>query len=467
VSGTQTNYCAKNADVVLRYANHPQCIVRLWFPDGYAALEDMPVFIVLPGGGWDQPHVDTYASIHQPETALLGGGATSIYDAMLNAGWVIGRAEYPHGIHVDGESRVHPTSRWPEIPRYIGRCIQFLKTHALNGRITGSRASTLATHYSRYILAGDSAGGIEALYVAHQPDRWLPYDDRLVSAGGFDPFVYRYNHRVRGVYVTDAGCDFTKWASNAVSASALTRFGARENFFVNPAYGMIEPEQKRVSSPLPLVEANYAENRNVGIWQEMNEGSITDGQTNPTTGASGSYLGSGTVVTTTAITGTFQVGETVTGSVTGTGTFKGSNTDGSTKYLYIERGSTAVFSGTLTGGTSGATCTVGGCEGNNNRLAFLDYDEALEIWDEAGETGEIADCRAVHEQIHGAALKRACDTNDSYNGITSSLHRHWIGNDYVAGISGTGHTAAFTWNGLSHATEYMSWVQDTLGITTD
>jgi hypothetical protein len=467
MAGTQTNYFAANADFILRYADHPSCIVRLWMPTGFRSLTDMPVFVHLPGGGWDQPHADATASIHEPYTALLGGGASSPYDLLLTAGWVVARAEYPHGTHVNPYARVHPTSRWPEIPRYIGRCIQFLKTHAENGYITGSTSSTLATHHSRYILAGDSAGGIEALNVAFQPDKWLPYEDRFVNSGGFDPFAYRYNHRVRGVYITDAINDFSKFESDAVSASALTRFGARENFFVTPAYGMIPREQKLVSSPLPLVEANASENQHVGIWQEMNEGSITSGQTSPASGAVGSYLGSGTVVQTGSITGTFVAGEVVNGSVTGTGTLKGANLDdASTKYLYIERSTTATFEGTLTGVTSGATCTVTDCSGNNNRLTFLTYDDMIEIWDAAVDAGtEIEDCRAVHEQGFGAALKRACDVNDSAN--HTNLHRHWLGNDYVAGISGNDHTAAFTWNGEVFATEFMEWVTEDLGIETD
>jgi hypothetical protein len=466
MSGTQTDYVAANADFVLHYAPHPQCIVRLWMPTGFRALTNMPVFVHLPGGGWDQPHVDTYASVHEPYTSLLGGGAGTIYDAMLNAGWVIARAEYPHGIHVNARSRVYPASRWPEIPRFVGKCIQFLKTHAEDGLITGSTASTLATHHGRYIIAGDSAGGIEALTVAFQPDKWLPYEDRLVNSGGFDPYVYRYNHRVRGVFATDSPVDFTKFESDGVSSSALPRFGARENYFVNPAFGLVSPEQKRVASPLPLIEANTAENRQVGVWQQMNEGSITSGQSTPTAGAEGSYLGSGTAVTTLAITGTYQVGETVTGSVSGTGVLRGSNILGVGKYLYIERTTTATFEGTLTGATTGATCSVGLCTGNNNRLTFLDYDEALAIWDAAQDAGtEIEDCRAVHEQIHGAALKRACDANDAYN--NTDLHRHWLGNDYVAGISGTGHRADFTWNNLTYATEYMDWTVNTLGIETD
>ncbi len=471
MAGTHANYDASNCDVVLRYWKHPACIVRLWFPTGYTTLTNMPVFIQAPGGGWDANHADWTASIHEPTTALLGGGAASIYDAMLNAGWVIGRLEWPWGVNVTMRSRVHPVSRWPEGARCIGRCIQFLKTHAENGFITGSTASTLSTKHSRYIVAGDSSGGIEALLVAHMPDRWLPYDDRIVSSGGWDPYKYRYSHRVRGVYATDAGCDFSKWASDAVSSSALARFGARETYFVNPAYGLVQPEQKYRSSPLPFVEANHAENKHVGIWLEMNEGSITSGQTTPVSGGDGSYLGSGTVVYTSSITGTFQVGEVVTGSTSGVGTFKGQNLEGSTKYLYIERSTTAALEGTMTGATSGASCTVtstGGSanvSGNNNRLAFLTADDALTIWDAAGTTGEIADCRNVHEQIHGAALKRVCDLNDSYNG--TNLHKFWIGNDYVAGISGTGHQAAFTWNGETFATEYMSWLETTLGIETD
>jgi hypothetical protein len=458
MSGVQTSYNAQNCDVRKNYAEHEQCIVRLWLPAGYRSLEDMPVYLKIPGGGWNAPHADATADIHDPTGELIAGG--DYIDDLLTAGWAVGRMEWPHGANVDIESRVHPTSRWPALTVAIGRCVQFLKTHALDGLVTGSTASTLATSHLRYILEGTSSSGIDAMNAAFLPDGGLRYQKGAVYRGGGTTFNYRYNHRVRGVVNSDGGCDFRKWASNAVSADALPRFGPRENFYVNPALGNVPNDQKRVCSPLWLAERAYPENLDLGVFCIMDEGSVPNGQSAPAVGAVGSFLGSGTtlVYLNAAQTGTFQVGETVTGATTGTGTVKGRKVAGPNTYLYVERTTTATFAGVVTGGTSGATITATyECGGNNDRLAFLSPAQALAVWDAAGD-GEIADCTAVHEQIHAPALKRQLEANGD------TLSRFYIANDYVAGLTG-GYTPAFTWNDLTLGDEILDWLENGLGIT--
>ncbi len=458
MSGVQTTYHARNADVVLRYMEHEQAIVRLWFPAGYTALTDMPVYLFVPGGGWNAPHTDATASIHAPTTALISGG--DYIDDLLTAGWVVGRMEWPHGANVAIESRIHPTSRWPAVTVAIGRCVQFLKTHALNGRITGTRASTLATSHLRYVLEGTSSSAIDCMNVAMLPDGALKYHKGAVYRGGGSPYAYLYSHRVRGVVASDGITDMSKMDSGSVSAAALPRFGGRENFYVNPALANVDRHQKRVSSPLWLAEQDYPENLELGIFNLMDEASVPDGQVAPAIGTYGSFLGSGTALfyAASAQTGTFTIGETVTGATTGTGVVKGRTVAGTDVYLWIERTTTATFSGIVTGATSGATVSATyTCAGNNDRLVFLSTTAALAVWDAAG-TGEIDDCTNVHEQIHAPPFKRQLLANGD------TLSRFYTGNDYVAGLAGGGN-AAFTWNGLTYGTVLLDWIENTLGIT--
>lgn len=462
MSGLRAEYNAENADRYLQYAPDPWCYAHFWFPDGYQSLTNMPLCVRIPGGGWDGAHDTLYLNVHSPKDVVFD--SDDLLNDLLDRGWVVAFLDYPPGININAYSRFHPVSRWPATSRRIGQFIQFCKTHAEDGLITGSVDSTLSTSHTRYLLDGNSAGAIESMWVALQPDKALPYYDRFVQTGGRNQFVYLYNHRVRAVLNTDGVPDMTKFEADTISSAAMPRYRPRENSFTSPAFLGVTARQKRQSSVLEMIEANYDENKHVGIFVNLKDGSAADGQSNPQTGCQGSYLGSGSALTyvvgSGALTGTPIVGETITGASTGSAVVKAHNTD--LGIIYCERSSSAVFSGIITGATSGCSLTSSGyvLSGNNNRLAFLDYDAALALVDAAGPEGEVTDFTHVHEVLGGAQLKRALSANDAKNGI--ALHRFYLGNDYVAGLSGD--TPSFFWSGLSYNEEALDWIENVLGI---
>lgn len=457
--GKHATYTAANCDFITVYAKPTEwCRMRGWLPTTMST--DMNVLLVIPGGGWNDAQHLIFDDVHRPYTSELGGGTGSLYDALLDAGWVVVYLEFPPGLNITSRSRFHPVSRYPIIPRSIGGAVQFLKTHALDGLITGSRSYTLGTDYRNYAIECSSSGAVESLFVAMQPDKALPYSDRFIQHAGDDPLHYKFNHRVRAVINGGGACDFTKFDSGSISAAALPRFGARERFYVNPAFGGITREAKSDASTLPLAAANYAENKHVGIMQvfSLDAASVAGISRCP-----GSYLGSGTKIGYSATpTGTFAVGETISdGTTSGVLKYKTST------LMYVERTSGATqFAGTVTGATSGAHVAIDSASGNPSRLAFLSDTAALAIVDAAG-TGEIADLADPHDPIFAAMLQRALDQNDAINSNdpewVGSMHRNYIGNVYTASISDVD-DASIADAGLDYALIVTDWLRDVMGM---
>lgn len=457
--GSKDTYTFETADVVVYYAPQRWCRIAIWLPEGHESLTDIPVYVIAHGGGWIVTPSLVYLN-HEVDRQVVTETNTSTVkpDTWLANGWAIAYMEYPIAANTIAGNRAWPCARYPYIPRMMGRAIQFLKTHAQDGYITGSRKSTLSVSDSRYIIDGGSAGAIMAMWVALQPTGALPfYKDRPQSLD--DLFTYRYSHRVGGVVCYEGACDFTKFSSAGISASAVPYFGFSEDFKSSPRFSDVPYDVKLQASTLPLVQSNYAENKNVGIYVQFGDVSL---------GPTASFLGSGTTVVLSSVSGTPVVGDTVEeyngSSVTASlgGTVKYWNSTSST--VYIERSSRTRFTAARTlrkVGGSGWSGTIVSMTGNDNRLAFLDLEAAQALYD--ADDNEIPDLTSPHENIFGAWLWNALVENDERNGVTSSKHNYIISDPYIAQNAGL--SAKYTaWVGSDDPVR--DWYTNQLGITT-
>ena len=461
--GVPDSYTFRTADVVFYYAPQRWCRAAMWLPEGVEDLTDIPVYVIAHGGGWVVTPSLIYLN-HYIDRALTLGLANP--STLLANGWAVVYMEYPIAANTVSNNRSWPVARYPFIPRAMGRCIQFIKTHAEDGYLTGSRDSTLSVKDERYVIDGNSAGAIMATWVALQPTGALPfYSDRPQSID--DLFVYRYSHRIRGVVVSEGACYFPKFSSTGISAAAVPYFGFSEDFKCQPKFSEVPFHIKEQASTLPLVQSNTAENRNVGFYVVFGDDQA---------GVPSSPLGSGTRLTVSNVTGTPAVGDTVDeynatdGVTSGTG---GTvvHWDSDAGLLYIERSSVTRFN---TGdahvgvpwmvreaGGSGWTAEIDVMKGNDNRLAFLDVDDVMALLED--DDNEVPDLEQPHDNIFGYWFYDALADNDAANGATDSLHNYTPSDRYVATLLGTEDT--YDARDASVDPVY-DWITETLGITT-
>lgn len=455
MAGVQSAYTYRTADVVFYYAPYRWCRAAMWLPEGVDDLTNIPVYIHAHGGGWIVTPSLSY--MNNQIDRELAPGALSPTDPLLQAGYAVVFMEYPLAAQAISNNRAWPCARYPFIPRAMGRCVQFIKTHAQDGFFNGA---SLATDASRYVLAGGSAGAIMATWVALQPTGALPFfKDRPQTLD--DIFAYRFSHRVGGNVCYEGACEFGKFASDGISAAAIVYFGFSEDYKTSPKFSGVSPEVKRQASTLPLLEANYEENKSVGFYVKFDDGSL---------GVPSSSLGSGSVLTLSSVSGTPVVGDaveefsgTVTAGVGGTVKYW----DADTGKLYVERSSIGRFTTTRTArkvGGSGWSGTIDGFAGNDNRLAFLDLEDVELL--RTQDTLEIPDLSPPHENIFGAWIWNQLVRNDAANGVPASASKHKFApaDPYIAELYGL----SDTYDEIQAASNpVLDWMTQTLGIEVD
>lgn len=210
--GIRSSYTMVTADVVAQYASDPRAIAVGFLP----SVPVRRVVISAHGGGWvAQTRTNTWR--HDPTFELE---LTSVVDAYLENGVAFYWIEYPYGWHTIATSRYSPASRFPQIPRALARCVQFLKTHRSDGLATGSTQLQLPEADASYWLRGLSAGAVMALLAALEPDGWVDYGEPGRDSLR-DRFAYTRSHRVGGVFAYDCATDLRRFQG---SASALPYF---------------------------------------------------------------------------------------------------------------------------------------------------------------------------------------------------------------------------------------------------
>lgn len=266
MTGTRSSYTMWSADSRFQYAPDPRCIGVAFLPDGPIKA----VVVDCHGGGWiAQTKSNSWR--HDPESILL---EKSGMDRYMDAGVAVIWIEYPYGWQTQAASRWFPSSRFPQVPRAIGRAIQFLKTNRANGRATGSVARVLPNDDFAYSLRGNSAGSIMAALTALQPEGWLKFDPAGRSTTK-NPWAVTRSHRVGCVFAYDCAMDLRRYEA---SAAALPYFGPAGEFpqssvpaSVLPGVGIysklgqVPAETKFAASPISVAAARLRSNLDVSM----------------------------------------------------------------------------------------------------------------------------------------------------------------------------------------------------------
>lgn len=266
MTGIRSSYTMISADVVVQYADDPRAILVGFLPTGTINA----VLIDAHGGGWiAQTNANTWK--HDPTAVLL---ETSGMDRYMAAGVAVFWIEYPYGWQTTSSSRPYPSSRYPQIPRAIGRAIQFLKTNRANGRATGSTSRVLPNADTAYWLKGNSAGSIMSLLVAMQPDGWLDYDPsgRATGKGAWN---YTRSHRVGGVFAYDCATDLRRYQGSAAAVPYFAPAGTLYQSSVPSSvvagvstyskFGQVPSTLKYAASPISAAEARLRANLDMSI----------------------------------------------------------------------------------------------------------------------------------------------------------------------------------------------------------
>jgi hypothetical protein len=266
MTGSRASYTMRTADVIVQYAADPRCIAVGFLPTGTINA----VVVNCHGGGWiAQTNAETWR--HDPAYELEG---TAAMDEYMAAGVAVYWIEYPYGWQANGDARFFPCSNFPQIPRAIGRAIQFLKTHRADGQATGSLDRVLPDADYAYAVKGDSAGALMALYVALQPDGWLDYDPSgRVQA--LDKWAYTRSHRVSCAFAYGTPIDLRRYEA---SVAALPYFGPSSRFHGTAIpdsvvaalsgfgkFTQVPERQKYAATPTSLAEARLRGNLDVSL----------------------------------------------------------------------------------------------------------------------------------------------------------------------------------------------------------
>ena len=436
----------RTADVVFQYDKDPRCIAVGFLPAG----EIKAVVVNCHGGGWiAQTNTETWR--HDPSYELEG---TSALDAYMNAGVAYFWIEYPYGWHADCEARYFPSNRYPTIPRSVGRCIQYLKTHRADGLATGSTSIVLPDEDFAYALKGDSAGAFMALYAGLQPDGWLDYDPdgRKQGVGRFD---FTRSHRVGCIFAYGTPIDLRRYEA---SVAALPYFGPSSKFH-GPAvsdsaepllstfgkFNQVPERTKYASTPTSLAEARLRDNLNVSILVS-NGLSLYESR----------FMQAGVAF---EFDESFLVGsrpsagQSITAAGGATGTVRACYDQDSSDLvaIVIDAGSAgtdvlANWTGTLTWGGGSLDLAAAGVTtiyGNDNYREVLDEDEFLAIYDVDNEPLATT---SPHTVNYVPAFKREREAHFTANPTATSYDRWYLGDQYqyslLAGYDGAafGHT---------------------------
>lgn len=266
MTGLRATYSMVTADVVVQYADDPRAILVGFLPSGTINA----VLIDAHGGGWiAQTNANSWK--HDPDQSLLDKSGMDLYMA---AGIAVYWIEYPYGWQTTSTSRYGSSNRYPQIPRAIGRAVQFLKTNRANGRASGSTSRVLPNVDSGYWLKGNSAGSIMSLLVAMQPDGWLDYDPtgRATSKG---PWAYTRSHRVGGVFAYDCATDLRRYQGSAAAVPYFAPAGTLYQSSVPSSvvagvstyskFGQVPSDLKYAASPISAAEARHRANLDLSI----------------------------------------------------------------------------------------------------------------------------------------------------------------------------------------------------------
>lgn len=266
MTGTRSSYTMWTADTRFQYAADPRCIGVAFIPDGPINA----VIVDCHGGGWiAQTKSNTWR--HDPESILL---EKSGMDRYMDAGVAVIWIEYPYGWQTQASSRWFPSSRFPQVPRAIGRCIQYLKTNRATGRVTGSVARVLPDDDAAYSLKGNSAGSIMAALVGLQPEGWLKFDPQGRSTTK-NPWAVTRSHRVGCVFAYDCATDLTRYEGSAAAVPYFAAAGSLPQSSVPssvlPGVGIysklaqVPTDTKFAASPISLAKARLRSNLDVSL----------------------------------------------------------------------------------------------------------------------------------------------------------------------------------------------------------
>lgn len=459
MSGIKSAYTFAAADVKFQYSREHRARAFGFMP----SVACKAVIVSLHGGGWIAG-TNISNAFFAPSTELFD---KTLADALLAAGVALYFIEYPYGWHANEQARVHPCYRFPQIPRAIGHCIQYIKTHALDGLASGSMSLALPQSDDRFAFWGNSAGSVMATWIALQPDGFLRYDP-VLRAQSLSPFAYTHSHRVRLVVAQDCATDFRKFGAatasyGGISAAALPYFApsgalykdelAQSTVLVTDRFSTVPTNIKAVASPLVAAEADYPDNLEVAFL--LSNAIDADQST---------YLNSGVTlkIDATKLTGTPVAGETVTTSGTPAGTFR--YYDSTNAYIYID-GTAGTISQWLaitsaSFATSGATLASGGvlaATGDDNRKTFLNSAGALAIWDALDESEGIEGLNQAHQAIFALPFKRTRDAQFVAASLTS-IDRYRIGNRYTASLDSL--EPAHPWNATTIQDDVIDHMTD-------
>ena len=466
--GVRATYNAIYSDVEFRYSDaHEWCVAQALIP----SVTITGVLYVFRGGGMiSQPFI--WDADYDP-AATWGPDDT---DALLTAGVMIVRVEYPNGPQGTLGSRHQPFYRFPDNWRIAGKAIQFVKTHATDGRITGTTAKTIPTNYRKHLAQGQSAGASMAAMLAFAPDGALPYDNSTVTWNN-DAFRVTESHRVGGCILYDfPTIDFRLFADD-ISSAAIPFLAVSERAYGstrNTTFKKIAvlPEADRLASSLmPLVQLDLQENRSLGVLALSNATSLYEA----------SYLGSGLSIEFALASGTttgatkVRVVATPTKFATIKGFYAGA---GGSLYMYAEADSGTNYAdwfttgvpnaielvnsgGTVIGTINGAALGDGGYDlmGDDTYKTFKTREEALAIIDAAG--SEIPQFVYPHHVDFSALLKRERETILDRHGIPAAnwYDEYYLGNHYSAEISGDEPAPPFLTTNPA-----LAWIEARIGI---
>lgn len=440
--GLRSSYDALNADYWFRYSDmHEWCKAAIFLPED--GVDIIGVVIRFRSPQTNSPGI--WLLDYSPGIDLID---TTEVEAYLEAGIAVVAAEIPGTPDNAVDSR-HQFVRLPDNWLLAARLVQFLKTHATDGRVTGSTARVMPTADNRYAAEGTSGGADIAAKLALAPVGSIPFDQDI--SWNTDPYAVRYSHRIGGAILFDlATTDFTLF-NNAISSAAISFFGVAERFYVenigsstNARFDLVPYADKLAASILPVVELDFEENRGVGLFVNGSAQSMEES----------SYRGSGlTIRIDTMTTGTAENAATVrvAAETSKSATVKSVSvgTDGNI-YVHAEPGSSTNkadwFTGSnvkpleflTSGGTSIGTATPTGLEGVDTQKTFLTGTQALAAIDvaKAAQTS-IAEFISPHRIDFSKQLQRARHAIRDARDLSSSWRdEYYIGSVYPAQISG-------------------------------
>jgi len=462
VPGLKTTYNAINADVEFQYSDDSEfCRARAFWPADNVGIAGI---IVSFGTLAAQPSI--WNADYDPDATY---DSTAI-DAYLTAGLAYVRVDFPINPETSVDSR-HPYLRLPDNWRLAGKAIQYMKTHAEDGLLTGTKSVTLPTLASKYVVNGTSGGAHVAAMLAFAPDGALPYDS--TAPWNLSPWTLRHSHRVAGCILYDfATADFRLFAGG-VSAAAIPFLGVSERYYPDTRgvesikrLATVSDEDKLTVSVMPLVEADYEENRHIGVFVNSSVQALEEA----------SYLGSGA---------TMQYASLSSGSATGAVKIRDKATPGSfatimlalvgsdgQTYVYAEPDSAttiAMLTGKTiefvsAGGTAIGEVTSYSIQGRDTQKTFVTKTAALATIDAAAGS-PVPEFVTPHRIDFSAMLERARNTVMSRHSLDSVWKdAYYLGSAYPAQISGD--TPAFPYNPTGTlAGTVVSWIQDELGMT--